>query len=641
MLRRCRALFFHLPNAVTLYGDKLNEARGGDRSSHMVPWEVLKPIIHQNDPRRVGKVAYADDFQDMNINPSLTNALRTEFGIEKPSLTQKFVMPSLLDRKSAMVAAPTGSGKTLTYLLPVYNSIMKDRDVYKIPLRENRPRVLILTPTQELTQQVMSVCGKLDAHTGFTSKVYVGQSHSTRTWKRMTTLSKMDVLVISPALLEREISARRLFIDDVRHVIVDEADTLLSPQHGGSTMSVVNRLRARQDYDWLWNPETQFLFVSSIVTSSLNQFKSRAFPDAPSLVPPGIHEPTENSRHRFISLRKLFLRTDMLMLLLYKCGHRVLASTAKPTISRQPELPPRFSNSLNSLVVGSPQNDSNSASTPAQQQPVSEQEKSTLAPQRVIIFCSQAETCTALFFKLQGRGYKGVAQFHSMLPLDQRRETYARWRDGSISVLIATDIAARGLDDNVDTVINYDMPRNSALYLLRAGRTARMGRRGQIISLYTEKHHKPIVNALRTLMMRGKKLNDVSNWWDHYKPTHREWTRKRQDKLTRRLVFHLRRRVVAPHLAKTVLKETAMFRPLWHPETIHVHGGIPQRELDKREDKLAFRAWEARKEQLARRKKGSVRFGRKAKRSHRYKNILGRSDESHGSQKQFNVTSGY
>ena len=82
------------------------------------------------------------------------------------------------------------------------------------------------------------------------------------------------------------------------------------------------------------------------------------------------------------------------------------------------------------------------------------------------------------------------------MPQDRRNNAIQRFRDGEVNVLIATDVAARGIDlPDVSHVINYDMPRTADVYLHRIGRTARAGKKGNAISLI-EAHDQPMIDRV-------------------------------------------------------------------------------------------------------------------------------------------------
>ncbi|PID47769.1 MAG: hypothetical protein CSB47_00225 [Proteobacteria bacterium] len=107
--------------------------------------------------------------------------------------------------------------------------------------------------------------------------------------------------------------------------------------------------------------------------------------------------------------------------------------------------------------------------------------------QQVLVFCSTKKSCDALAAALKSLDIK-VAALHGNIPSEQREQALALFRRGQLRVLVATDIAARGLDiGQLDCVINYELPRLVNDYQHRIGRTGRAGKRGQAINLVA--HH--------------------------------------------------------------------------------------------------------------------------------------------------------
>lgn len=99
-------------------------------------------------------------------------------------------------------------------------------------------------------------------------------------------------------------------------------------------------------------------------------------------------------------------------------------------------------------------------------------------PSRAIIFVRTRFTCDRVAYVLKQKGFD-AHEIHSGLPQHRREKTLGRFRDGSLNLLVATDVAARGLDiQGVSTVVNYDVPENAEDYVHRVGRTARMGESG-------------------------------------------------------------------------------------------------------------------------------------------------------------------
>lgn len=124
----------------------------------------------------------------------------------------------------------------------------------------------------------------------------------------------------------------------------------------------------------------------------------------------------------------------------------------------------------------------------------------TWNPKRAIVFCSTKHGTDELVANLQGRGYQADA-LHGNLSQTQRDRVMSRFRKGSLDILAATDVAARGLDvDDVDAVINFDIPNGAETYVHRIGRTGRAGKSGKAYTFVTPRES----YALRDIIRRTK-----------------------------------------------------------------------------------------------------------------------------------------
>lgn len=124
----------------------------------------------------------------------------------------------------------------------------------------------------------------------------------------------------------------------------------------------------------------------------------------------------------------------------------------------------------------------------------------TWNPHRAIVFCSTKHGTDELVSNLQGRGYQADA-LHGNLSQTQRDRVMTRFRNGSLDILAATDVAARGLDvDDVDAVINVDIPNGAETYVHRIGRTGRAGKAGKAFTFVTPRE----TYALRDIIRRTK-----------------------------------------------------------------------------------------------------------------------------------------
>ena len=110
-----------------------------------------------------------------------------------------------------------------------------------------------------------------------------------------------------------------------------------------------------------------------------------------------------------------------------------------------------------------------------------------MSPKRALIFCNTKRKVDQLTLVLKAKGYSAEA-IHGDLSQHQRDRVMNLFRNGNLELLLATDVAARGIDvDDVDMVFNYDMPQDMEYYVHRIGRTGRAGKRGKAISIITQR----------------------------------------------------------------------------------------------------------------------------------------------------------
>jgi ATP-dependent RNA helicase DDX21 len=106
---------------------------------------------------------------------------------------------------------------------------------------------------------------------------------------------------------------------------------------------------------------------------------------------------------------------------------------------------------------------------------------------QTIVFCSTKQEANSLL--LSDKIKKDIEVMHGDIAQNQREVTLKRFKEGKFSVLVATDVASRGLDiPNVDLVIQVEPPKETETYIHRSGRTARAGRVGTCITFYSKKH---------------------------------------------------------------------------------------------------------------------------------------------------------
>lgn len=140
---------------------------------------------------------------------------------------QQIAIPKILANQHTLIAAETGCGKTVAYLLPIIQNLLKrKRTVNTDSTTEfNTPKVLIITPSRELTQQIGEVCDDLCHGLELKTKVIIG-GH-TKSIMTNPPIEEIDILVASIGALSKLITTNIYRMHEVRHVVLDEADTLL------------------------------------------------------------------------------------------------------------------------------------------------------------------------------------------------------------------------------------------------------------------------------------------------------------------------------------------------------------------------------------------------------------------------------
>lgn len=165
-------------------------------------------------------------FSEFGLVPGLIDAI-TEMGLEEPTQVQRLAIPALLGGASVFVVARTGSGKTLAYSLPMVQRLHHIEQADGVVSQRARPRGLVLTSTRELVTQTVKVIKSI----GHKVKVRVRYAMGGMIPKQIAQqlVDPVDVLVGNPSRIAVMVRDGSLDLSDLRVLVVDEADTLLSP----------------------------------------------------------------------------------------------------------------------------------------------------------------------------------------------------------------------------------------------------------------------------------------------------------------------------------------------------------------------------------------------------------------------------
>lgn len=362
------------------------------------------------------------DFSELELDGELLQAIE-EIGYDRPTAVQAEAIPLALDGRDVLASAPTGTGKTAAFLLPMLQHLQD------FPRKRPGPaRILILTPTRELAIQVADHARALAKYTQ--QKVFTitgGISYD----EHAELLGKtQDIVVATPGRLMEYIESERFDCRAIECLILDEADRMLDMGFA----KIVERI----------NKECRWRNQSLLFSATLEGKGVREFSETILTEPVEIN--ADPSRRERKKIHQLYLRCDDM-------NHKL--ALLESILKHQAE--------------------------------------------RSIVFIKTRERLGVLRDQLAAMDIKCSWIQGEMAQLS-RNNAIARFREGEVNVLLATDVAARGIDlPDVSHVINFDMPRTSDVYLHRIGRTARAGKKGMAISL-VEAHDQSMIERVGRYM---------------------------------------------------------------------------------------------------------------------------------------------
>ncbi|KAL3785913.1 hypothetical protein HJC23_008108 [Cyclotella cryptica] len=385
-------------------------------------------------------------------------------GIVKPSRIQSLAWPSLLRGENAIVADQTGSGKTFAYLLPLLQRLYEDDKDETLTQRKKKttgsPRILVLTPTAELADQIHAVCTSLARNIEndntynwnfhpFVTTATGSQNTNIRDQIRLLRSTPVDVLISTPGRLATILRTKNAGLDltMVQSMVLDEVDFLLVDDTFGPQLRTVGVAVTAEGEESGRKDPPQFLFVTATLPEDVLASIRTEFPNINELRGPGLHRITPTV-------------------------HQTLVDVSVPPDSNR-DARACFDIKLRELFKA----------------------LRTRRTAKTLIFCNTVETCRNVENALRRRGRKSkinrVWAYHNALSAEVRLKNLHSFSsdssqienggEGTERILVCTDRAARGIDFDaspVDHVILFDFPKDPAEYVRRVGRTARAGRDG-------------------------------------------------------------------------------------------------------------------------------------------------------------------
>lgn len=345
-------------------------------------------------------------FENLNLNPLILKAI-AETGYTTATPIQEKAIPELIAGHDLMASAQTGTGKTAAFMLPALNRLIEPAKA-----AGKGPRILVLTPTRELAQQVSAAAAKYGKFLR-NAKVVTILGGMPYPLQNKLLSQHVDILVATPGRLIDHLERGRIDFSRLEMLILDEADRMLDM----GFIDDVERIAAA-------TPATrQTVLFSATLEGGIGKLGATLM-KAPKL----IQIASQTTRHENIEQRLHYV-DDM------HHKNRLLDHMLRDLNLKQ-----------------------------------------------AIVFTATKRDADTIADDLLSKGYDAAA-LHGDMSQRERTRTLASLRQGSIKILVATDVAARGIDvAGITHVINFDLPKFAEDYVHRIGRTGRAGATGIAIS---------------------------------------------------------------------------------------------------------------------------------------------------------------
>ncbi|NUQ35707.1 MAG: DEAD/DEAH box helicase [Planctomycetaceae bacterium] len=434
-------------------------------------------------------------FAELGLSPEILCAIE-RCGYREPTPIQRLAVPHILAGKDVFGAAQTGTGKTAAFVWPMLMKLAGDaaqtlchprgggdpsstsqKTNLDSRLRGNDvrgasshgPRALILEPTRELAVQVWESVERYRGNLPIAAELVIGGMDNEA--QRNALRRGCDVIVATPGRLYDHVFNGDVTLEHVEFAVLDEADRMLELGFYTSTRRL---LRACV-------PGHQILFFSATLVPEVETWAKELLNDP-------VRVEAAPASTLVVTMKERGFRV------LPRAKHVVLLEILNATmdgISRHPRAGGDPSSTghktnMDSRLRG---NDASSGNASPSQDT------------RTLVFVRTRERAAAVAKFLTDADLPATA-IHGEMRQRDRTAAIEGFKSGKIATLVATDVAARGLDiPDVHLVVNLDMPPDPVDYVHRAGRTARIGKDGEVISLVAD-HEVPMVKAVESLTGR-------------------------------------------------------------------------------------------------------------------------------------------
>jgi len=355
---------------------------------------------------RTKKASSLTSFHDFTLNDAIKRALAEEKYLT-PTPIQAQTIPTVMSGRDVIGIAQTGTGKTAAFALPILHRLAASP---RQPERKSC-RILVLSPTRELSGQILDSFRTYGRHLRVTAALAIGGVSMGAQVRAL--LNGVDVLVATPGRLLDLVKSNALRLGEVECLVLDEADRMLDMGFIHDIRKIVARLPK----------DRQTLMFSATMPRAIAELAAQMLRDPIKVAVTPVASTVERVEQRVIRVDRATKPATLIDVLRRETIDRALIFT-------------RTKHGADKVVRG-----------------------------------------------LLRAGI-GAAAIHGNKSQNQRERVLAAFRKGEIRTLVATDIAARGIDvDGISHVVNFDLPNVPETYVHRIGRTARAGAAGIAISL--------------------------------------------------------------------------------------------------------------------------------------------------------------
>ncbi len=375
-------------------------------------------------------------FEEMKFPACLVEAM-VKKGINRPTPIQVQGLPALLSGRDLVGIAFTGSGKTLTFSLPMIMFALEEE--VNMPLRGREgPVGLILCPSRELARQTYEVvdyyCKALErgGYPEIRAVLCMG-GESNREQVEIGQRRGVHCIVATPGRLNDHLHQKRFNMDICKYFVLDEGDRMLDLGFDEEVHNIINNFKRQR----------QTVLFSATMPQKFQEFAKKTL-----IHPLVINVGRAGAANLDVIQEVEYVKKEAKIVYLLEC----LQKTAPPTI----------------------------------------------------IFCEKKNDVDEILEYLLIKGVEAVS-IHGGKDQSERNEAIQLYKDGKKDVLVATDIAAKGLDfPNIQHVINFDMPSEIENYVHRIGRTGRCGHTGIATTFINKDVNESILLDLKHLLMEAK-----------------------------------------------------------------------------------------------------------------------------------------